>query len=140
MKYYSTTLFCLIAPFLTNVLQAGPNSAPVQKGTSTVTQTPAGHGSSANEGVTKPGTQDWYTPRTITEQTAVREVMSKASSGTVVSNVTLNDPRWQAKDGWVKMEQTVHSGNSDIVVHYVRNTQTGAIDDFKCRPITQPNK
>jgi len=39
----------------------------------------------------------------------------------------MNDPRWPASDGWVKMEQTVNG----VEIHYVRNVQTGAVDDFK---------
>jgi hypothetical protein len=39
----------------------------------------------------------------------------------------MNDPRWEADDGWVKMEQTVDG----VEVHYVYNTRTGATDDFK---------
>ena len=30
-------------------------------------------------------------------------------------------------DGWVKMQQIVNVVN----IHYVRNTMTGAVDDFK---------
>jgi hypothetical protein len=39
----------------------------------------------------------------------------------------MNDPRWSAEDGWVKMEQTVNG----VEIHYVYNTRTGIADDFK---------
>lgn len=39
----------------------------------------------------------------------------------------MNDPRWPAEDGWVKMEQTVDG----VEIHYVYNTRTGVADDFK---------
>ncbi len=39
----------------------------------------------------------------------------------------MKDPRWPAKDGWVKMEQFV----DDIEIHYVYNTRTRAAEDFK---------
>lgn len=39
----------------------------------------------------------------------------------------MSDPRWMASDGWVKMQQIVNGVN----IHYVRNTVTGAVDDFK---------
>ncbi|MCX5395344.1 polymorphic toxin-type HINT domain-containing protein [Streptomyces sp. NBC_00094] len=41
--------------------------------------------------------------------------------------LTMNDPRWPAADGWVKMEQTVKG----VEVHYVYNTRTMQSDDFK---------
>jgi hypothetical protein len=40
----------------------------------------------------------------------------------------MNDPRWLGSDGWVKMQ---HHVNNEFVIHYMRNTRTGAIDDFK---------
>jgi filamentous hemagglutinin len=39
----------------------------------------------------------------------------------------MTDSRWPAADGWVKMQQIENGVN----VHYVRNTVTGAVDDFK---------
>lgn len=41
--------------------------------------------------------------------------------------VTMSDARWPAADGWVKMSQRVDG----VEIHYVRNTITGAVDDFK---------
>lgn len=43
----------------------------------------------------------------------------------------MGDPRWPASDGWVKMQQTVTSWGESVNVHYVMNTVTGEIDDFK---------
>lgn len=45
----------------------------------------------------------------------------------VLRRVPMSDPPWPAADGWVKMQQ-IESG---VNVHYVRNTITGAVDDFK---------
>jgi filamentous hemagglutinin len=39
----------------------------------------------------------------------------------------MNDSRWPASDGWVKMSETVNG----VEVHYVENTVTGQVDDFK---------
>jgi len=39
----------------------------------------------------------------------------------------MNDSRWPAADGWVKMAQNING----VEIHYVRNTITGAVDDFK---------
>jgi filamentous hemagglutinin len=39
----------------------------------------------------------------------------------------MTDSRWPATDGWVKMAQNVNG----VEVHYVKNTVTGAVDDFK---------
>lgn len=41
--------------------------------------------------------------------------------------VPMTDPRWPATDGWVKISQNING----IEIHYVRNSITGAIDDFK---------
>ncbi|TNC31266.1 hypothetical protein FHE65_31825 [Mumia zhuanghuii] len=61
----------------------------------------------------------------MTEQLAMTEVRS-APGGRVLSRIKMGDPRWDAKDGWVKMQQIVEGVN----VHYARNTATGAVDDF----------
>jgi filamentous hemagglutinin len=39
----------------------------------------------------------------------------------------MTDTRWPGLDGWVKMTQNVNG----VEVHYVRNTNSGAVDDFK---------
>lgn len=48
-------------------------------------------------------------------------------AGAPIQRVVMSDPRWPAADGWVKMRQ-IEGG---VNIHYVRNTVTGAIDDFK---------
>ncbi|MCM3657296.1 hypothetical protein M3147_08535 [Agromyces mediolanus] len=65
-------------------------------------------------------------PQNLTEQLAMTEVRS-FPQGTQLTRVTMSDPRWPASDGWVKMQQIVNGVN----VHYVRNTQNRAVDDFK---------
>ena len=59
--------------------------------------------------------------------------MSNPAAGRQLRNVVMNDARWSAQEGWVKMQQMVTSGGREgpINVHYVYNTVTGAIDDFK---------
>jgi filamentous hemagglutinin len=39
----------------------------------------------------------------------------------------MTDARWPAEDGWVKMSQNINGTE----IHYVRNTVTGAVDDFQ---------
>jgi filamentous hemagglutinin len=39
----------------------------------------------------------------------------------------MNDQRWPGSQGWVKMSQTVNG----VEIHWVENTITGAVDDFK---------
>ena len=39
----------------------------------------------------------------------------------------MGDSRWPGADGWVKMQQI----EGDVNIHYVYNTITGAVDDFK---------
>lgn len=41
--------------------------------------------------------------------------------------IKMTDPRWPASDGWVKMSQNVNG----VEIHYVLNTRTGEVDDFK---------
>ncbi|WP_051297223.1 DUF637 domain-containing protein [Arsenophonus nasoniae] len=65
-------------------------------------------------------------PRNLQEQLALEEAISKSGAGKVL-DFTLGDTRWPSSEGWVKMAQKIN----DIEIHYVRNTKTGAIDDFK---------
>ena len=62
----------------------------------------------------------------LNEQLAMKQAMSDPAAGRQL-RITMTDPRWLAKDGWVKMSQNVN-GNE---IHYVRNTITGQVDDFK---------
>jgi filamentous hemagglutinin len=41
----------------------------------------------------------------------------------------MTDARWLAQDGWVKMSQNINRTE----VHYVRNTITDQVDDFKLK-------
>lgn len=41
--------------------------------------------------------------------------------------IVLQDSRWPAADGWVKMQQ-IEGG---VNIHYVYNTANGSYDDFK---------
>jgi hypothetical protein len=72
-------------------------------------------------------------PRKLQEQHAIEEAMANPSAGRVLDRINMSAPRWRAEDGWVKMERKIQSNGKegDIIVHYVFNTLTGAIDDFK---------
>ncbi len=60
----------------------------------------------------------------------MREAMYNASKGrTIVPKKKMTDKRWLGKNGWVKKAYNV----SNIEVHYVYNTRTKAIDDFKIK-------
>ena len=65
-------------------------------------------------------------PANLQEQIAMTAVRNNPA-GRQLSNIVLNDSRWPAGDGWVKMQQI----EADVNVHYVYNTVTGAVDDFK---------
>ncbi|MGA2137037.1 MAG: RHS repeat-associated core domain-containing protein [Bryobacteraceae bacterium] len=81
-------------------------------------------------------------PRNLREQLAVEQATSDPDAGTVLP-LKMNDPRWPGSDGWVKMQQVVQpvggetpgvgleSASDPITVHYVKNLNTGQIDDFK---------
>lgn len=65
-------------------------------------------------------------PKNLTEQLAMTEARTHPDVGKVLP-ITLKDTRWPASEGWVKMQQVVNG----VTIHYVRNTKTGEIDDFK---------
>jgi len=62
----------------------------------------------------------------LNEQLAMEQAMSDPATGTRLPT-TMSDARWPASDGWVKMSQNING----IEIHYVLNTVTGAVDDFK---------
>ena len=67
-------------------------------------------------------------PNNLNEQLAMNEARSNPGAGQPVPvKGGMADSRWPASEGWVKMRQNVNS----VEVHYVQNTKTGAVDDFK---------
>jgi len=66
---------------------------------------------------------------TLAERLAIEAAESNPAAGKVLQT-TLNDARWPAAQGWVKMESRSAGG---VVVHWVRNTVTGAVADFKLK-------
>jgi filamentous hemagglutinin len=65
-------------------------------------------------------------PANLTDKLAMEEAMSNPAAGLEIA-VEMTDWRWQGSSGWVKMTQNVNG----VEIHYVRNTLTGAVDDFK---------
>ncbi|MFL9867292.1 filamentous hemagglutinin N-terminal domain-containing protein [Paraburkholderia fungorum] len=65
-------------------------------------------------------------PNNLQEQLALQQAMSNPAAG-VQLPIPLGDSRWPATDGWVKMSQNVNG----VEIHYVRNVNSGAVDDFK---------
>lgn len=69
---------------------------------------------------------------TLNEQFGMQQVMSDPLEGaTVLREVVLNDPRWPATDGWVKMQNIVVTSEGKIIIHFNYNSNTGATADFK---------
>jgi hypothetical protein len=67
-------------------------------------------------------------PKNLKEQLAMEQATSNPTAGDpVFVKGGMQDSRWQASDGWVKMRQTVNG----VEIHYVRNTRTGEVADFK---------
>jgi hypothetical protein len=66
--------------------------------------------------------------RTITtiEEQAIRQAAAHPTAGRVI-DLTMNDSRWPASEGWVKMFQDI----GDVQVHYVFNRLAKLVDDFK---------
>ncbi|HEY0287609.1 MAG TPA: DUF637 domain-containing protein [Pseudomonas sp.] len=66
------------------------------------------------------------TPANLSEKLAMEQAISNPAAGRPLT-VPMTDPRWPATDGWVKSAQNING----IEIHYVKNSITGAIDDFK---------
>ncbi len=60
----------------------------------------------------------------------MEQARSNPKAGKKAPNVTMNDPRWPASQGWEKWTQNVNG----VEIHYDYNTQTGATDDWKFSP------
>ena len=71
-------------------------------------------------------------PNSLREKLAMEEVMARPL-GEHVDRIVMQDPRFHAKDGWIKMQQVVEVGEKleKIVIHYLKNTKTDAVADFK---------
>lgn len=73
-------------------------------------------------------------PNNLTEQLAMEQVKSDPLSGTPLTKITLNDPRWPSSEGWIKMQQIVPTSQGNINIHYVYNETLKIFDDFKFNP------
>lgn len=84
------------------------------------------------QGLTNTANQVASTGRTtainLAEQLAMKQVVSNPGAGRILP-IVMNDTKngWRAVDGWVKMSQNVNG----VEVHYIRNTVTGIVTDFK---------
>ena len=65
-------------------------------------------------------------PLNLTEQLAMEQAKANPKAGSPLP-VQMNDPRWLASDGWVKMAQNING----VEIHYVMNLRNGMIADFK---------
>ena len=70
-------------------------------------------------------------PVNLREQLAMEQVKSNPMDGKQLTNMPLNDPRWPASEGWVKMQQIVPTSQGNINIHYVYNQILEIFDDFK---------
>jgi len=69
-------------------------------------------------------------PVNLREQLAMEQVKSNPSAGHRL-DIAMNDPRWPASEGWVKMQQIVPTSQGNINIHYVYNQTLKIFDDFK---------
>ena len=97
--------------------------------TTSKTQTPASTPASTSRGST--GRTE---PTNLREQLAMEQVKSNPLAGTQLTRITLNDPRWPASEGWVKMQQIIPTSQGNINIHYVYNQILKIFDDFKFNP------
>ena len=110
------------------VRPATPSAGPAPPNTTAPpkTKAPLGLGSTAN---LEKGTTH---PRNLAEQMAIDEAVENPTTNSKILPLQLTDKRWEAKDGWVKMQKIVRPKHGEpITVHYLRNVDTGATDDFK---------
>ncbi len=72
-------------------------------------------------------------PNSLNEQLAMETVVANPMAGRVIPlKKGMTDPRWMGSDGWVKMTRRVNMGaEGDVEIHYVMNTITGHVDDYK---------
>ena len=66
-------------------------------------------------------------PANLREQLAMEEAQSNPAAGRALSKFTMNDGRWRAEEGWMKMQQNVNG----VIIHYVYNPLMDAVDDYK---------
>ncbi|TLU67072.1 hypothetical protein FFB58_14410 [Enterobacter sp. MF024] len=66
------------------------------------------------------------TANSLKEKLSMEQALSNPAAGLQLP-IPMTDPRWPRTDGWVKMAQYING----VEVHYVRNTKTGQVDDFK---------
>jgi hypothetical protein len=57
----------------------------------------------------------------------MQQAKADPNAGQVMQNLKMNDPRWPASQGWVKMRQNING----VEIHYLKNTSTGEFADFK---------
>ena len=70
--------------------------------------------------------------KNLNEQLAMKHVISDPLNGAKQLDLIMQDSRWLASEGWVKMEYVVRLSNGmKVVIHYVYNTVTKVFDDFK---------
>jgi RHS repeat-associated protein len=86
-------------------------------------ETPQDYGSDLNPDLPSTGRTQ---PMNVKEQLAMKQVKANPKAG-APTPLQMKDPRWPASEGWVKMRQNVNG----VEVHYLRNTRTGELADFK---------
>jgi len=88
-------------------------------------QKPLGRGNSASA--------EFLFPKNLLEEMTMKAALTHPELGIPVQmGKPMRDPRWPAEEGWIKMSFVEKSNNGQVaVVHYVMNSLTGAVDDFK---------
>lgn len=106
-------------------------------GTSTISSYVGSSGGISSSGATSKdvsrGSTGRIEPANLTEKLAMEQVKSNPSAGKILE-IQMNDPRWPASEGWVKMQQIVPTSRGNINIHYVYNQTINIFDDFKFRP------
>jgi RHS repeat-associated protein len=87
------------------------------------------------------GTSGGFSAETLIQDyvMTMTQVQARDSNFGRELNTDLRDPRWSSANGWVKMHESGVAGDgSRWVIHWVRNTRTGSIRDFKFKSWVEP--
>ena len=84
-----------------------------------------------NTSYTSRGSTGRTEPANLREKFAMEEVKSNPFAGSQIHQLQMNDPRWPASEGWVKMQYIVPTSQGNINIHYVYNQVLEIFDDFK---------
>ena len=101
---------------VTGAVWGGASAYSLIRSTNSLSRTYSSRGSSGRA-----------SPMNLKEQLAMEQVRSNPLNNAIPLKINLNDPRWPAIEGWIKMANNVNG----IEIHFVYNFLYNLFDDFK---------